>query len=1043
VSRGANPLAFSTFEVNTLIWAGISAVGRLAALNLGGSEVAGGSRGSGAPKITWHRVSVAFRRLLLLVALAGGSWLLTAWVISLSDFAQAKTAVGARWLAIVIGMGLVVSAVRWYIRILIRVQREVNLRRAAAQTESERRKAESGKPAGKSSWLASPLASPEAREIAAHLTKAERSEAALYGILWGVWVVTATFGNFWLVKSFPAPGSWIVAFMIALLFIASLPPMIRIQRRFLCSTEWAKECGYTAGQIKLFSFSRRNVLRAGVVFVAFMLFAFLLGKMILHLSGTSELLKSINEQVARSTSAAFHYRVFEADAALVDRLIPAGQRQHGVQSTAKAYVKYGDYGGSKMVNNGTNSFKVTINKGPEIASWVVQISPETLAALLGGIGNKPGILAEGTQTISGVWWPRGMPTIWTYIQQDGVLSGSGDGAIYLAIRRLNGQNEIRIEGEIHHSTDLNEIVGVTSKFLYEGNASQGGALTFLVPFFRKDNSEHYLVVVYEVDHKASATVAPNLSFGPVVERVIQARETGTNLFLNLDTGELLTPPVTMSEMLGRNERSWEALDIPEDSRLFRYIHWLRESGADLMFAGNDKVIGFDGEFPIAHGNNSTNWENWDDLTPAQIQNDVAVIEWGRKVNAAKLRNLPWPEAPKPGGVINSAMQMDSTSPGGPLVNLLTLKQSSMWFFKTREGGMGILQITGFTENPRGVKIRYKLVKNSATNPSASQNAANNTAPLFYQWQFINTNPPAAPNLSFGPVVERVITPVAPNPDGFVYVNLEKNELMTSPVTLNDARAGGDPVPHTARFFQWINDSNANFAVYLRGTNVGLVPLGTRMFYRIHGRGNRDEFAQWTPLEVRSLVTDQEGPSGYGAMQKAPSDFGAMDGPLLAFPKLPASYVIQTWQGAVGILQIAGFTNNPPGVKIRYKLVQNANSSSGTDSPTLAEQPPVVVETFPVSGARDVVPGETEIRVRFSKPMADGSWSWSTAWENSTPESIGDPHYLDDQRTCLLKVRLEPGHSYAWWLNSEQFKNFRDRAGQPAVPYLLTFETKSN
>jgi hypothetical protein len=34
----------------------------------------------------------------------------------------------------------------------------------------------------------------------------------------------------------------------------------------------------------------------------------------------------------------------------------------------------------------------------------------------------------------------------------------------------------------------------------------------------------------------------------------------------------------------------------------------------------------------------------------------------------------------------------------------------MWFFKTREGGMGILQITGFTENPRGVKIRYKLVQ---------------------------------------------------------------------------------------------------------------------------------------------------------------------------------------------------------------------------------------------------------------------------------------------------------------------------------------------
>jgi predicted Ser/Thr protein kinase len=40
---------------------------------------------------------------------------------------------------------------------------------------------------------------------------------------------------------------------------------------------------------------------------------------------------------------------------------------------------------------------------------------------------------------------------------------------------------------------------------------------------------------------------------------------------------------------------------------------------------------------------------------------------------------------------------------------------STWLFRTREGGAGILQITGFTENPGGVKIRYKLVQNPAGN----------------------------------------------------------------------------------------------------------------------------------------------------------------------------------------------------------------------------------------------------------------------------------------------------------------------------------------
>ena len=58
--------------------------------------------------------------------------------------------------------------------------------------------------------------------------------------------------------------------------------------------------------------------------------------------------------------------------------------------------------------------------------------------------------------------------------------------------------------------------------------------------------------------------------------------------------------------------------------------------------------------------------------------------------------------------------------------------------------------------------------------------------------------------------------------------------------------------------------------------------------------------------------------------------------------------------------------------------------------TVAGLPAVVVETWPVSGARDVEPGVAEIRVRFSKEMADGGWSWSTAWQDSTPGSVGIP-----------------------------------------------------
>jgi hypothetical protein len=103
--------------------------------------------------------------------------------------------------------------------------------------------------------------------------------------------------------------------------------------------------------------------------------------------------------------------------------------------------------------------------------------------------------------------------------------------------------------------------------------------------------------------------------------------------------------------------------------------------------------------------------------------------------------------------------------------------------------------------------------------------------------------------------------------------------------------------------------------------------------------------------------------------------------------------------------------------------------------------PVVVKSVPEAGCKDVPPGEFEIKITFSKDMADGAWSWSTAWENSTPDSIGGPHYEADHKTCVMKVKLEPGKTYGWWINSQQFHHFQDTKHHPAIPYLLTFKVK--
>lgn len=109
-------------------------------------------------------------------------------------------------------------------------------------------------------------------------------------------------------------------------------------------------------------------------------------------------------------------------------------------------------------------------------------------------------------------------------------------------------------------------------------------------------------------------------------------------------------------------------------------------------------------------------------------------------------------------------------------------------------------------------------------------------------------------------------------------------------------------------------------------------------------------------------------------------------------------------------------------------------------PTIDSMPPVVIKTVPEAGSTAIAPGVVEIKVTFSKLMLDKNWSWSSAWQGSEPVMMDKPKYEADGKTCVIKVKLEPNKTYGYWLNSEKFKNFKDSAGRPAVPYLLAFKT---
>jgi RNA polymerase sigma factor (sigma-70 family) len=145
---------------------------------------------------------------------------------------------------------------------------------------------------------------------------------------------------------------------------------------------------------------------------------------------------------------------------------------------------------------------------------------------------------------------------------------------------------------------------------------------------------------------------------------------------------------------------------------------------------------------------------------------------------------------------------------------------------------------------------------------------------------------------------------------------------------------------------------------------------------------------------------------------------------------------------IGLRSLAAQDQSAPEKKTetpKREAVVQADKEPAVSVKTL---PPVVVRTVPAAGDVSVDATKTsEIRVTFSKDMADNSWSWSQISDETFPKITGKIRYDKDKRTCILPVKLEPGKTYVIWLNSEKFENFKDADGKPAVPYLLVFETK--
>ncbi len=167
--------------------------------------------------------------------------------------------------------------------------------------------------------------------------------------------------------------------------------------------------------------------------------------------------------------------------------------------------------------------------------------------------------------------------------------------------------------------------------------------------------------------KSSNNQTQPLSFGPVIECVVHPMDAEKDSFIDFDTGKYFDTP-----------KKRRLLFDFEVHNVGHRVEWAKKTGADVTvkYSENSDLVML-WFYDVA--SKKVELDNWQDLHAEQIVQDLSkathLVE--DDLGFGHLRLKP---------------------PGATRI------------FKTREGGVGVIQIVGLTDNPKGVKIRYKMVQ---------------------------------------------------------------------------------------------------------------------------------------------------------------------------------------------------------------------------------------------------------------------------------------------------------------------------------------------
>jgi hypothetical protein len=165
-----------------------------------------------------------------------------------------------------------------------------------------------------------------------------------------------------------------------------------------------------------------------------------------------------------------------------------------------------------------------------------------------------------------------------------------------------------------------------------------------------------------------------------------------------------------------------------------------------------------------------------------------------------------------------------------------------------------------------------------------------------------TVPPIQTNAAVqGPAIERVLYSIAAQRP-IRLLDLDSGEQIELPA---DREKGTEE-----QFFFWLAERGVDWMAqghrnaWTLTTSLKLVSLG------------EDLWSAASPAALREALT-----TGTNALSREDTVFGYDQYRLDTTTALPLTFAFETRQDGLGALQITGFTENPPGVKIRYKLAR--------------------------------------------------------------------------------------------------------------------------